>query len=691
MYPHTRVDIIDQSQIPAITTTQDPKPLYLTAFSSDKGPEDMRLVERDEYFRLYGRPNFDKHGQVSIQNALIMEQDGRLLAKRVVAADSKLAHVAVLAEVTEEVIGVKVEKFDPNGNVLFDLSETFQITDSDERWNDTLPEINGEFDEDSNQLYELVITEEVTRFDSRWNDSLPRSLERDENGLTVEVDETIFTVKYITKTITEQFIEGTNVSIEVLMEKLAHTISKEKNTTNGVVKVYPLFIIADNGRGLSNKKFRITPDYAGSRNVNFLQYKMDVIEGSQVSESLMFALDRNKELLGRPFSLLIVTNNNSSQVRAYVFEENIEELYGYMEKKIESDKFINIAKDVKFIDNDLLFGYTKNDVKISNIVIDPEGAELSKPSGIPLEGGSDGSFATDDGVVVNTTEYTNSMVSFFNGSFTDDIYDLDRFKIDAVFDANYPSEVKRAIFALCEFRKDFFYFRDYGMVKGYNDIVYQNQVNQTYRDEKGIYVADYHANYMIRDPYTRRQIRVTMLLELAELSVAHFNNNRNRPLAGMINGMVLNRVIPGTENFIPKQTPTLSQKESFDDMKVNYAGWYEDQLVIESQLTSQDTHTQLSYISNILAIQEVVKAIRTQCPKSRYSFIDGDDLTIYSKEVTRLLRRYRQNFNLLEFEYIEDDLMVQNKVYYAAIRVIFKDYVRAEWFKIFAISNDSTS
>ena len=64
-----------------------------------------------------------------------------------------------------------------------------------------------------------------------------------------------------------------------------------------------------------------------------------------------------------------------------------------------------------------------------------------------------------------TTAWTQQAVKFFSGEFDDSVFNPNQVNIDAVFDANYPSEVKKTILELAEFRQDFFYFRDFGLDK----------------------------------------------------------------------------------------------------------------------------------------------------------------------------------------------------------------------------------
>lgn len=108
---------------------------------------------------------------------------------------------------------------------------------------------------------------------------------------------------------------------------------------------------------------------------------------------------------------------------------------------------------------------------------------------------------------------------------------------------------------------------------------------------------------------------------------------------------------------------------------------------MNTQYTSQTIYTQLSFVNNVLAIQEIVKAIRTLCPKIRYSFLDGEDLSRYKKDVQNMIiDRYKVNFASLSIDYVENALYDRNKIIYAVIQVKLRDFVQTEKFKIIAIN-----
>lgn len=612
MYPTSIFEIIDNSDSPAIASPETVQPLFMLGFSSEKGPEDLRLVKGNTFNKLYGDDiSFVKHGQPLLQAALIASNGGTILAKRVVAEDATLANIAVIAKVKSK----QVQKTNALGEPLY--------TDKDTQEETT--------EKDGNEAIMITVASIVYECKS------------------VESAKNLETIK-------------TTIELDTDLE------GKQDSTF-----VYPLFILADNGRGISNKRFRIAPDYNTSKYADYMTYVFSTIEKNKTVESFTFTMNPDVIEAGVNRSIDNVIKTSSNQLVAKLFEAN---LYAFVEKVAEISK-----NTVEYcVNNDLLFGRDKRGNLIPSVVVDlDKGANLSYTYGINLENGDNGEFGT---APFGTEAYKQQLVELFNGTFSNEIYDVDNYKIDLIVDANYPNEVKRAIESFADFREDFVYIRDMGLnLKTIDEIISNNAENSSSR-----YCATYHTSYDIIDPYTKKQISVTIGYSLTRLLMEHFKNGRNRPLAGQLYNMIIPEAIEGTVNFLPKVTPAYDQKETLYEARINYASYFDGVLTLETLFTSQEKGSQFSYINNVLAIQEVIKAIRTRCPKTRYSFIDGDDLEKYKEDVEVILNKYTNNFLQLKMVYTKDEAMLSNKIFYASLQVQFRNFVQTEYFKIYALS-----
>ena len=609
----------DQSQINQPTVpTEDTidRPIIMVACSADKGPEEWKKkLYGQDFFDYYGTPSFTKHGQALIQAANVINSGGYVTMKRIVATDSTLANIGVYAQVTN----TKKQKTDSNGTPLY--------TDADTGKETTEPSGNTPIMENH-----------------------------------VQIDYKLAAVS----------LNGNDVNT------FANTFLADKQHTNeiGEDDQYPLFIICDNGRGVSNKRFRIYQDTTTSKPLNHVTYFIDILENGETLETISFTMNPDIILKYRNMSIQNSIRINSKQVRCVFFEDEFDAF-------VENVSYLIGDTAGKFKYADVLFGTDLLGKAYPNITIGTD-VNLSTVYGIQLLNGSNGNFSNRP---INSDEYATELKKAFDGSFSDEIYDLDNNRIDAIFDANYPATVKRAIEELVNFREDCMFFRDLGIgARSIEEIKLRDEDNTHSR-----FCATYCNSYDIYDPYTKKQITVTVMYHLAQLFVRHFINGRIRPFCGQKYDIVIpsEDVIPGTLNFYPKHTPQLDQKVEMDDLRINYLSYYEgDILTMNSEYTSQEEYTQLSWINNVLGVQELIKAIRALCPKIRYTFLDGEDLSKYKKDVQNtVIDKYADRFQSCTIEYVSDALYDSNKVIYAVIKVQFRNFIQTEIFKIIALQS----
>ena len=639
MIPGTFFEWEDLSGIstPEINTVRT-MPLFATVITADKGEEGWTVLSGQDWFDMYAVNNvvdFSRHGQPLLQAAMAINAGAELLCKRVVAEDATLANIAVIAQANT----AEVQKTDAEGNPLY-----------------TTPE--GE-------------------------------------ETTTAAGNTPVMINKTTITYTMKSASGCATQAEVI-SAITEAVASD-NESAGDNKYYPLWIFFDNGRGASKKRIRITPNYTLSKNYkNYFMYDLDVIESNTYFDTIHFAINPDVVSNGQNISLQYAVNTNSSQIKAYQFATEVKAFLDKMTTVINGELPNVVATSL-----DVLFGTDKKGNAISNISVDTDaGVNLQISTGNLLINGENGAFG--ESPIEQTEMYGNMIAKAFAGYVKDEkggytiltsrdgcydpiIYNVDRYKIDAILDANYPAIVKRAIEQLVTWREDCMFFRDMGTSCNTMDIIsaldYDNLHNK--------FCATYCTYYDVIDPYSMKQITVTMMYSMAQLIVAQFNNGRNLPLAGIKFGFTITDAIESTVGFTPTICPGINQKEDLIDMRINYATYISDSLVIESLYTSQEDYTQLSFINNVLAVQEVMKAIRTKCPSFRYSFIDGDDLEQYRKDVNEVIDPFSSNFKYLSLEYMQDPYYTENKIFYATLAVQFRDFVQTEYFKITALGSQA--
>lgn len=617
-YPGTVDNWIDQSGITAQQPQEVyPRPLLLTAAAFDRGPEKITRVYGQTFYKLFGYYiDFEKYGQAAIQAANIINNGGELMLKRVVAEDATLANIVVCARVSTD----RVQKTDSNGNPLYIDPDTQK---------ETINDGDGSFEK-------AMIN--------------------------------VAKIKYELVTVT-----GKKTKAEIVEEARRSFVQDEESQEF----VYPLFAIADNGRGESTKRFGVDPQYEIAKNQNFFIYRLKYLGSEDLdAEQIYFALTPGVIYLEKSMDIGM-SSSEMLQADAESLEDCVDAFYA----KVSEISGISIDE---LYSCDMLFCKNRKGQPIQGLSLDDSGQDLSISMGFALESGTNGAFGDKP---IETPEYEQALIDFYTGVYDSDIYNLDMYKPDACIDANYPYAVKKAIYDLAMYRKDFFFFGDMGLdVNTFTNA--KEKMSSMPRDK---FTAWYPQSYQVINPFTRRRINVTITYSIARLVITHLNNNRNCPYCGILYGWTIPEAIEGTVNFCPKITPAENQKTECDDLRINYASILNDTLTLETTYTSQENLTQLSFINNVIAIQKIVKDVRDNCPAFRYSFISTDDLSTYKSAVNNIISKYTKWFESLEFVYVQDDVMRANKIFEASLRVKHKDFVQAEILNIYTLGTDTAT
>ena len=130
MYAGTKVNWHEVLMPDSIVNNDESLPLFLCAFSSDKGTEEITDYVYSDFQKMYGAtPNFFKYGQPLLQAHRILNAGGRVLGKRIVADDATLANIVILAELSS----VTENKTDSQGRPIYideNGHETIDVTNT---------------------------------------------------------------------------------------------------------------------------------------------------------------------------------------------------------------------------------------------------------------------------------------------------------------------------------------------------------------------------------------------------------------------------------------------------------------------------------------------------------------------------------------------------------------------------------
>lgn len=641
MYPGVIIEYDDQSDITSLPVTEVRNmPLFGAIFTSDKGTEEWTRISGKSFFDMYGKTiSFNKHGQPLLQAAMTINAGGELFCKRLVADDATLANISIIAKLEK----TETQAKDAEGNPIY-------------------------LDESGNETTEVTATpKNVSSYKIKYSKKKIADI-----GKVTAVDAT----KRLT---VDDYAKD-------IVEKVKNDLGDDE---------YLLYTIVDNGRGESKKRIKIIPNYKLSKSLEYCSYTFTILEGSSELETISFSASPSLVVNGENISLQSMINTYSNQLKCVENVSGLEDFAKAVATAAGKDEASMYTIDV-------LFGCNNKGEKLSGIEVDTSELDLQYTSGQALEEGKNGAFgsrpadimadvsATNEELGSATTEpsaWGKVAIAALNGTFDKVIYNVDQYKIHAWVDANYPKSVKRAIETLAVFREDFMYFRDQGLGK----TSYEAVAEECKSEARSMFVTgSYYQSYDVIDPYTKRQITVTIGYSIAQLLVSHLNVGAILPPAGIRYSFTIDDAIYGTVSHVPTICPDEkggNEKEKFEELKVNYATYIDDKLVVESLYTSQDKNSQFSFINNVMGIQEVVKAIRTKCPAIRYAFIDGEDLEKYKADVNEVIEPYSNNYRTLSLEYVADATYSANKIFYAVLKVVFKDFIQTEWFKVTALSS----
>lgn len=653
-YPGSFFTWQDNSAIPsALPITEiDNSPLFAAVFTSDMGPENWTTVSGKEFFDLYGNTiSFNKHGQPLLQAAMQINNGAKLYCKRVVAKDATYANLGIIATVTGATKGGE-QVNDESGNPLY-----------------------YEKDKATGANLTTTTTNATTTLD---NTSVV-------NNDPVLTEATAASITY----------ESFSVENATSKEDVYDAFSKEYKAASNR---YPLFIFVENGRGVSSKSWSIAPNYELSKNNKYMVYTLTLNIGDNTS-TFTFTFNPDFILDGKSFCLQQRVLDNTTQVVCKEYDSYIGEFMAAVATAISTDEAPVTVADIK--NQDILFGFTRKNLPLSdNLTYITDAVNLDSAYGNKLINGTTGSFgdyplnATDSTGGKDT--YTTAMLRAFDEDMYPEIFDNENNKFIAIFDANYPVEVKQKLEELAIYREDFTYFRDFGTT-GHTTLGEIKETFEGIAEEKaGVarekFIKAYPLYGDIMDPYTQKQITVTLTYLMAIKYINHCINGVNRPFCGMRYNVTFPEIIYGTLNFIPAVTPKYDQKTQMVDMRINYCAYHNELLVMETDYTTQEEYTQWSFGNNVAATQAVIRAIRTRCPSSRYALATPAGLEDYSNDIkNKVLKNFTDWFDTLEFEYVGDAITLANKQYYAAISVKFTDFIQSEHFTITALPAVSSS
>lgn len=289
---------------------------------------------------------------------------------------------------------------------------------------------------------------------------------------------------------------------------------------------------------------------------------------------------------------------------------------------------------------------------------------LTDLTGVDMQGGTDGLFDTSKHSAEDVTTAINEAYEFafdpneiptekseeystkgYIPSIDKNIYSKTRYPVDLILDANYAYSIKNAIASLCIKREDCMAGLDLctGM-KTNEDILTRLNMIDSATANRNCFVEGYEMQ--IRDPISRKIVPVSATYWLAGAYPTNFdqNNGKHIPLAGGSYGtiemdeMVKNSIFP-----IFDESMDSAMMEQLANYRVNYAQINPKSVVIRAmQSTRQDILSALSECNNMFILMDIKRDCETLCGQYSYNFLETTDLSRFNRDAEQLLTKYSQ-------------------------------------------------
>lgn len=405
---------------------------------------------------------------------------------------------------------------------------------------------------------------------------------------------------------------------------------------------YPIIGVYCLGRGAYGKLFRTRLSAAPQADKDniYKNYVFEVLTSKggvkrlEVFSGTLFpdAVDGNNSLYLE--DLINDPEGGSEKIGAYVSQPSLTKVYNLFKAQISPGTTL-IPETF-----DILTALDKTGKPISSIQIDTTTAgtiAIDNVAGNVLDGGTDGSFATTVAADVRNDAITAAYIKAFNGEYDKSILSKRRAPAQLIFDANYDSDVKRALIGLMITRYDAFGYIDGGILQTQSDAIAWAETMVGIGDR----VFSKECNhYKIRDPFSGKSIPVTITYFLAQQLPLHFTNVGNEvPFVGQevatLSGYIKNTLKPAID------ADDLEVKEQLCNAQVNYFQCIsENTFVRGTQTTSQSITSDLSEENNVHVMLEMKRKLEILVDSLLFNFSDAADRQRFTETAKRLFSDY---------------------------------------------------
>lgn len=301
--------------------------------------------------------------------------------------------------------------------------------------------------------------------------------------------------------------------------------------------------------------------------------------------------------------------------------------------------------------------------------VEPSGTEegvvaLTDLTGVDMKGGSDGLFDESAHAAYDVKEAINTAYEYafdpdeiptekkeeysqkgWVAAVDRNIYSKTRWPLDLILDANYDSSIKNAIASLCVRRGDCMAGLDLNTgMQTSEDILTRLILIDSATANRNCFVDAYEMK--IRDPVSRKIVSVTSTYWLAGAYPTNFdqNNGKHIPLAGGSYGTIeMSELVNNSIFPVFDESMDSAMMEQLATYRVNYAQVNPKNITIRAmQSTRQDITSALSECNNMFILMDIKRDCETLCGQYSYNFLETTDLSRFNRDAEQLLTKYAQ-------------------------------------------------
>lgn len=414
-------------------------------------------------------------------------------------------------------------------------------------------------------------------------------------------------------------------------------------------KEVKLFSAGYIGKGSSgnNMRIRIVSDSSTDKDNRFKNYYLEeyIYENgaSQKVNEFAVVFNENAKVDGVSLFADTVINHNisgSNNLEFVSYQDGFNELW-YAYKEANPDTELTLESFDPFLG---INKYTKEKIDNLSILTDNDAVSINALSGVPLMGGNDGDLSENISSDKRKETLDQLYEEAFLGKIDPNIRSRNMYPTNFIYDANFNTATKLAIIDCMNKRMDCVAILDCG-----TNIKTKTAARDYVKSNLDMYAQDYRIDIeawagKATDPYSGKPVTATATYGLSGYYPIHIKNRGNGykhvPLAGNTYGEIPG-YIDGTLYPVYDEDQDSDLMDMMQEEKINVLSLNPEQVVVrDDQLTRDINNSNLSDLSNVLVLLDVIRDCRRICSRFEFNFSDPNDIAKFNEVVRDTLGYY---------------------------------------------------